>query len=204
MPDDLYRSYYESDILNATPQRLRLMLIDGAIRFAKSALEEWDEDRGAALRALGRCRSIIIELIGGIRADRESCQHVVDHICREDAPTAGQRRTEIDNLEAIGRNTMSIYLIVFRDLEAAQLNEDREKIEAVLEVLQVERETAQLVCAQLTAAPRLTAPHFPAETTSADAADILPQETAARVTAAPITYGATAAPPPTSNVAFEA
>ena len=38
-------AYLEVQVLTATPQRLRLMLIAGAIRWARQALSCWDADR---------------------------------------------------------------------------------------------------------------------------------------------------------------
>jgi flagellar protein FliS len=64
-------SYFETQILTATPQRLRLMLIDAALRRARAAIEAWqagsDQD---ANRDIGRCREIVTELIAGIEPDR--------------------------------------------------------------------------------------------------------------------------------------
>ena len=63
-------AYLETQITTATPQRLRLMLIDGALRRARTAQEAWEVGRveeGTA--AAGHCRDIIAELIAGISPD---------------------------------------------------------------------------------------------------------------------------------------
>ncbi len=210
MSSDIYRSYYQDDVLNATPQRLRLMLIEGAIRFANAAVEQWETDNSAAFTALGRCRNIIIELIAGVRADRESCEHVVDHILRDQTLTAEQRKAEIEQLETIGRNTMSIYLIIFRHLNEAQLDWDSAKITAAIGVLEIERETARMICEQLPAAPILTAPKDAEEISSSDAAAMLgeqdrlhSQETPQPHITAPPTYGGTSMPA-ASSMSFDA
>ena len=37
--------YLESQIMTATPQKLRLLLIEGAIRFARQTLELWEKEQ---------------------------------------------------------------------------------------------------------------------------------------------------------------
>ena len=63
-------AYFETQINTATPQKLRLMLIDGAIRLARQTGEAWERGYAAAgLEALIRCREILGELLAGIRQD---------------------------------------------------------------------------------------------------------------------------------------
>src|SRR6476661_296928 len=69
---DLYarEKYLETQILTATPQRLRLMLIEGAIRQARAAQAAWNGGHSTkAIEAVGNCRSIISELSAGIRPE---------------------------------------------------------------------------------------------------------------------------------------
>src|SRR5437870_11970742 len=64
-------AYLETQITTATPQRLRLMLIEGALRRARAAQDAWAAGRmeeGKA--AAGHCRDIITELIAGISPDK--------------------------------------------------------------------------------------------------------------------------------------
>ena len=202
MSNHVQRNYYEDDVLNATPQRLRLMLIDGAIRFAKSALSVWESDRNGAMTAMCRCRNIIIELIGGIRADRPSCEHIVDHTDQPGAVSSSQRKKEIDRLEQIARNTMAVYLVVFRHLDEAQLDWDAAKLSAAIEVLNEERETMRLVCQKLPHAPALNAPHLPTEISTSEAARVLDKQSPT-ATPSPATYGEGAGPT-TTSMSFEA
>ena len=63
-------AYIEDQILTATPQKLRLMLIEGAIRFAKRTLLHWENrDNEQALESIIRCRNIVSELLSSIRVD---------------------------------------------------------------------------------------------------------------------------------------
>jgi flagellar secretion chaperone FliS len=200
----IQRSYFEDDIVNATPQRLRLMLIEGAMRFVKRAITLWETDHPAAVTALGRSRNIIIEIIASIRGDRDSCAYIVDNIVRDQPLNKAERQTEIDNLEAIGRSSLAIYLIVFRQIDEAQLSVNCEKLSAALEILDVERETAQMLCEQLPEAPQLKAPRHSAEITSSQAAAILKKEpSAASTSAGPATYGSNTGHP-TASFSFEA
>jgi flagellar protein FliS len=55
-------------VLTAPPQKLQLMLIEGAIRFGLQARSLWNEDRGAeACEALVRSQEIVVELMNVAR-----------------------------------------------------------------------------------------------------------------------------------------
>jgi flagellar secretion chaperone FliS len=63
-------AYLESQALTASPERLHLMVVDAAIRFARkgeAALSEKNYE--AAYFALDRGRSCVSELLGGITPD---------------------------------------------------------------------------------------------------------------------------------------
>jgi flagellar secretion chaperone FliS len=124
-------SYFETQITTATPQRLRLMLIDGAIRFARLTLDQWREGAAEqALESLVRCRDIVGELLAGTRAD--------------ESPLAGQ--------------VSSLYSYLFLGLTEAQRTRDAEQLASVIRVLEEERETWRQVCEQLGDRPAGAAP----------------------------------------------
>ena len=152
-------SYLENEVMTASPQRLRLMLIDGAIRFANQTLSHWQVDHAdAASQTLMRCRAIVTELLASVRGDRASCEHLVNHLRRVKPLSAAQRTHDVDGLHEAARNTAGIYLYLFRDLTAAQMNRDATKVQAAIRVLEVERETTRLLCAQQAETPQLDAP----------------------------------------------
>src|SRR5712672_2261685 len=63
--------YLETQINTATPQRLRLMLIEGALRRARAAHDAWTAGRSEEGKiAVGHCRDIIAELIAGVSPDQ--------------------------------------------------------------------------------------------------------------------------------------
>jgi flagellar protein FliS len=128
-------AYLETQIATAAPQQLRLMLIEGALRFARRTAEAWHEERpGDALESLIRCRAIITELIAGIR---QGSSDLADKV-------------------------LSIYLFLFQELTEAQLRQDASRLEGIIRVLEEERATWQAVCSMALDLP-LTASTGPAE-----------------------------------------
>ncbi len=126
---DAGHAYLETQINTATPQRLRLMLIDGALRRAKEASQAWaGPDPDAAREPLSRCRSIVAELIAGIRSGSSS----------------------------LADQVLGIYLFLFQELTEVQLRIDVARVEGVIRVLEEERTTWQEVCLTLTDRPEET------------------------------------------------
>ena len=63
MERNVQDAYLQTQVMTATPQKLRLMLVDGAIRYASQTLEHWKENRDEeGAETLARCRAIIAEL----------------------------------------------------------------------------------------------------------------------------------------------
>ena len=109
--------------MTAAPQKLQLMLIEGAIRFGQKAQQNWqsgrDEEAGEAIL---RCQQIVSQLLGGLNPDQQP---------------------------DLVRNVAAVYLFVFRELLAAHLNRDEQCLADALAVLTVEQETWRQVCAKL-------------------------------------------------------
>jgi flagellar protein FliS len=103
------------------------MLIDGAIRFAHKALENWDQDEQQATvyDAIVRCRAIVMELYGSIQPDA--------------SPVAKQ--------------VASIYFFLFRLLAEAPVSHDAQKMRDVIGVLEEERETWRQLCEKMPEPP---------------------------------------------------
>lgn len=166
--------YLADEVQTATPQKLRLMLIDGAIRFARATLAHWEDgDDDAAQEKLLRSQMVVGELVRGVRATPGECERIVDHIRRDGTLATVNRQQEVDRLVKIGRDMTAVYLIVLRDLQEAQISGDPAKMAGVIEVLEIERETARLVCEAHPAAPILDLPPSDAEISAGQAADIL-------------------------------
>src|SRR4029077_15222578 len=117
--DDSSNQYLESQIMTATPQKLRLLLIEGAIRYAHQTMELWERGQHEpALESLIRCRSIVGELLSGVRVEYSD----------------------------LTRKVAGVYLFLFRCLTEAQLKRDFERVQDTIRVLEIERETWQMVC----------------------------------------------------------
>ena len=113
-------AYLETQIATAAPQQLRLMLIEGALRLARQTADAWREERrDEALDTLIRCRSIITELISGIRAGSSQ----------------------------LADKVLGIYVFLFQELTEAQLRRDASRIDGIIRVLEEERATWQELCA---------------------------------------------------------
>ena len=70
MNDSIRDKYLETQVNTATPQRLRLMLIEEALRRIRAVHAAFETDRfDAGAAAIGHAREIIAELIGGIHPD---------------------------------------------------------------------------------------------------------------------------------------
>lgn len=120
-------TYLETQIATATPQKLRLIVIEAALRFAQRTAELWSaNDDAAALEMLIRCRTAVSELIAGVRA--------------ADSPLA--------------RQVLEIYLFVFRTLALAQQERSVARLQAVIAILEEDRLTWQQLCEQLPEAPQ--------------------------------------------------
>lgn len=139
--------YLENEVKSATPQRLRVLLIDGAIRFALLAQQHLDRGEDAlAAAARGRCRAILAELLDSITGESE-----------------------------VSDTMRAVYTLTLTQFVTDEAKDPRQAIENLVEVLKVERETWQLVCEQLPEVPpeiRMGQSQT-ADLTSADAASIL-------------------------------
>jgi flagellar protein FliS len=129
-----HASYIESKVLTAPPQRLHLMLLEGAIRFGRQAEEALRQgDSAAAAAPLLRVIDIIGELLAGVRENK------------------GELNTKVAEL----------YWYLFRRASAAKINADASALAEALELLEYERQTWKLICDKLgrgnSAAP--PAPH---------------------------------------------
>src|SRR5262245_48590612 len=115
-------AYLETQVLTATPQRLRLMLIEGAIRKVTAAQAAFDTgDWPKASADLGHCRDIVTELIAGIDP--------------EQTPVAKQ--------------ILSVYMFLYSALVESQFGRDAGNLKDILRVLEEERQTWRAVCEQM-------------------------------------------------------
>lgn len=118
-------AYLRTKVLSASPEELRLMLLDGAIRFAtqaKEGLESKDFER--SFEGFTRARDIITELIRAVRPEPD--------------PVLAER-------------VRALYAFMFKELIEASFEKDPARVEAVLELLAYERETWVLLMEKVAA-----------------------------------------------------
>jgi len=128
-----HSQYLESKVLTAPPQRLHLMLIEGAIRFGRQAEQELLAGSHAnAAAPLLRVLDIVGELLVGVR----------------------QSKSELNDKLA------AVYWYIFRRVSEATMRADTVALAEVLQLLEFERETWQKVCEKLgaSAGPKGTVP----------------------------------------------
>jgi flagellar protein FliS len=132
-------------VLTASPEELRLLLIDGAIRFARQGAEALtSRDWESAFTGISNCRNIITELLTSIR----------------DEPNP-----------ELAANARSLYMFMFSELMSAGFEKSVPRIEKVIELLEYERETWVMLMQKLadergsaeqaSAAPSATPTHAP-------------------------------------------
>jgi flagellar protein FliS len=108
-------AYLRTRVLTASPEELRLMLLDGALKFANQGRDGLArKDFEASFNGFSQCREIIIELLTSIRS--------------EPNPELAER-------------VKSLYTFMYKHLVEGVHEKDLKKIDAVIELLGYERET---------------------------------------------------------------
>ena len=118
--------YLEAKVLAASPHRLHLLLLEGAIRHGRQAEELLRRgDAVAAAAPLLRVIDIVGELLAGVR----------------------EQKTELN------KKLNGLYWFLFRRVSEAKIYSDAEILAEALRLLEYERQTWTLVCEKLGAAP---------------------------------------------------
>ena len=129
MSSNVREDYLVTEVMTATPQKLQLMLIEGAIRLLHKAREHWHAHREEqAGEALIRAQQIITEMMCGLKPSQDP---------------------------ELVRRVGAVYLFVFRALVTAHLEHSEVKLSEALSILQIERDTWRQVCDQLVSARAL-------------------------------------------------
>lgn len=101
--------------MSARPEELRLMLLDGAIKFALQAKEGLStRNFELSFNGFSQAREIVMELINGISDDADP---------------------------DLAEKVRSVLLFLYRELMDASFSKSVEKVDAVLKILEYERET---------------------------------------------------------------
>lgn len=142
---DSTENYLETEVLTATPQKLQLMMINGAIRFAYQAhqLSE-QQEKEEAWERLMRCREIVAQILCSIKNDGSELM----------------------------QNVAGIYFFLFQELTDLHAKDEYSRLDGVLNVLNEERRTWEELCQQMPEAPERPS-ESEREITSSDAEEMM-------------------------------
>ncbi len=123
MASDVNNPYFRTKVMTATPEQLRMMLIDGAIAFmqqGRDGLASRDYER--SYDGLSQAKAIILEMINALKPD------VSPDLCAR---------------------LQALYVYMFRLLTEGSFEKDIAKIDEAIELMEYERETWQLLLEKL-------------------------------------------------------
>ncbi len=141
-------AYLRTKVLGAKPEELRLMLIEGSIKFAYMARKGLEtKNYELSYSGFSQCRDIVLELMTSAKSD--------------EAPQLAEQ-------------IRALYAFLYQQLVDCSFERDLAKLDKVIELLDFERETWQLACEKLRK-ERLTNPalggtapaHAPAKSANA-------------------------------------
>lgn len=130
--------YLKTRVMSATPEELRLMLYEGAIRFARQARQAMEKgDHEATYTNLSRAQKIVLELSTSL-----------DHSVMPD----------------LCERLSALYTYVYRRMVDANMEHDVTAIDEAVELLEFETETWRMLMSRLDDhdAPGRPAPQAPA------------------------------------------
>jgi len=108
-------AYLTTKVMSASPEELRLMLLDGAIKFAQQGLAGLGtKDYEASYTGISQCRNIVLELLNSVRQG-------------DDADLAEKIK--------------SVYAFMYAELIEIGIERDATRLEKVIRLLEYERET---------------------------------------------------------------
>ncbi|GMV27495.1 MAG: hypothetical protein AMXMBFR58_35260 [Phycisphaerae bacterium] len=116
-------SYLRTRVLTASPEELRLMLLDGAIKFARQGREGLAKrDFEQMFNGLSQCRNIVTELIISVRPDPDP---------------------------DLAEKVRSLYSYIHSQLVEASLSKSLEHADEAIRLLEFERETWVMLMTKL-------------------------------------------------------
>ena len=108
-------AYLKNRVMSASPEELRLMLLDGAIKFARQGLDALNGRNFAAMSTgITQCRNIIFELLTTIKD-----QHDPD----------------------LAAKVRGVYTFLYTQTVEASFEKDAVKLQKVIDLLEFERDT---------------------------------------------------------------
>jgi flagellar protein FliS len=121
-------AYLRTRVLTASPEQLRLMLLEGAIRFLRQGRDGLArKDFEASFDGMSKARNIVIELMNSMRPE------VAPDLCAK---------------------VHGLYVYIYRTIVDAGLEKSIEKADKAIEMLEFERETWVLTMEKVAAERR--------------------------------------------------
>lgn len=131
MAADIDNPYLKTKVLTASPAELRLMLVEGAIRFCREGRDGLAEkDHEKTFEGLSQAKSILMELLSALRPE------IDPDLCAK---------------------LSALYTFMYTQLLEANLDKKPELVDEVIRLLEYERETWVLLVEKL-ACERAAAP----------------------------------------------
>lgn len=115
--------YLEARVMTAAPHQLHMMVVDGAIRFARQAHQALrDNEVETAHLCLNRSREFVSELIAGL--DKNQAQDITERV-------------------------HFLFTYAYRNLALADMEHEPRMIQDALRILEMHRETWRMLCDEL-------------------------------------------------------
>lgn len=116
-------AYLRTKVLTASPEELRLLLLDGAIKFLRQGRDGLErKDYEASFNGITRCRNIVLELLNTVKPEPD---------------------------RDLYNKVTGLYTFMYTTLVEANLERDIDKCEKVIDLLEYERETWVLAMRKL-------------------------------------------------------
>ncbi len=108
-------AYLRTKVMTASPEELRMLLLDGSIRFANMAKDGMEnKDYEKIYEGFTNCRNIVLELTNTINPEPDP---------------------------ELAQNVRGIYVFIYSELVKASFEKDIERLNKAIELLEYERET---------------------------------------------------------------
>lgn len=108
-------AYLQTRVLTASPEELRLLLLEGAVKFARQGRDALEHKQfEAAFKGLSQAREIVFELMTTIRGDVDP---------------------------ELAENAKALYAFIYRVLIEGGHEKDIARIDKAIDLLEFERET---------------------------------------------------------------
>ncbi len=116
-------AYLTTKVMTASPEQLRMMLLEGAVRFAYQAREGLEaRDYEKSHSGFSQCRAIVLELINTIRPEPD---------------------------ESLAERVRSLYTYIYSELVESSFGKDVPRLDRAIGLLEFEVETWRQAMAKL-------------------------------------------------------